>query len=53
MFVVNINSTAVFEHFEDLKVFIILNILKEKSLASWALFVLRFFKQQCVNSHDK
>ena len=29
--VVNVNSTVVFKHFEDLKNLIILNILKEKS----------------------
>ena len=41
--VVNINSTVVFKHFEDLKDLIILNILKENwlCLASWALFILK------------
>ena len=29
-YVVNVNSTVAFEHFEDLKNLIILNILKEK-----------------------
>ena len=38
-YVVNVNSTAVFKHFEELKDLIILNILKENwlYLASWAL----------------
>ena len=35
--VVNINSTVVFEHFEDLKDLIILNILKEKLVMSCLL----------------
>ena len=29
-YVINVNSTVVFKHFEDLKDLIILNILKEK-----------------------
>ena len=35
--VVNINSTVVFKHFEDLKDIIILNILKEKLVVSCLL----------------
>ena len=44
--VVNVNSTDVFKHFEDLKDLIILNILKEKllCLASWVLFILKLCK---------
>ena len=43
---VNVNSTVVFKHFEDLKDLIILNILKKKwlCLASWALFILKLYK---------
>ena len=37
--VANVNSTAVFEHFEDLKNLIILSILKEKL-------------EHCINTHD-
>ena len=36
--VVNVNSTVVFEHL------IILNILKDKFLSSWALFILKLYK---------
>ena len=43
-YVVNVNSTVVFEHFEDLKDLIILNILKEKYLASWAFFILKLYE---------
>ena len=42
--VVNVNSTVVFKHFEDLKNLLILNILKKKSLVSWALFILKLYK---------
>ena len=47
--ILNVNVTVAFEHFEDLKNLIILNILKEKlviwlSLASWALFILKLYK---------
>ena len=42
--VVNVNSTIVFEHFEDLKNLIILNILKEKSVISCLL--ARFTRQK-------
>ena len=44
--VLNVNSTVVFKHFEDLKDLIILNILKKKwlCLASWALFILKLYK---------
>ena len=35
--VVNVNSTVVFKHFEDLKHLIILNILKEKFVMSCLL----------------
>ena len=35
--VVNVNSTVVFKHFEDLKDLIILNILKEKLVMSCLL----------------
>ena len=35
--VVNVNSTVVFKHFEDLKYLIILNILKEKLIMSFLL----------------
>ena len=43
--VINVNSPVVFEHFEDLKNLIILNISKEKlSLTSWALFILKLHK---------
>ena len=35
--VVSVNSTVVFKHFEDLKNFIILNILKEKMVMSYLL----------------
>ena len=40
-YVVNVNSTAIFKHFEELKDLIILNILKENwlYLASWALYL--------------
>ena len=34
---VNVNSTVVFKHFEDLKDLIILNILKEKLVMSYLL----------------
>ena len=36
-YIVNVNSTVVFKHFEDLKDFIILNILKEKLVMSCLL----------------
>ena len=44
--VVNVNSTVVFKHFEDLKDFIILNILKEKLIMSCLLgsFILILYK---------
>ena len=42
--IVNVNSAVVFEHFEDLKDLIILNILKEKYLASWAFFILKLYE---------
>ena len=35
--VVHVNSTVVFKHFDDLKKFIILNILKEKFFTSCLL----------------
>ena len=39
--VVNVNSTVVFKHFEDLT---ILSILKKKLVASWTLFILKLYK---------
>ena len=39
---VNVDSTVIFKHFEDLKDLIILNILKE---------ILESFSNHCANSH--
>ena len=40
--VVNVDSTLVSKHFEDLKNLIILNILY--GITSWALFTVKFYK---------
>ena len=44
--VVNINSTDAFKHFEDLKDLIFFTFWKKNwsRLASWALFILQFYK---------